>query len=71
MPFSLIENTASASGKQGESNILHTRVLPRPFRMLNLINILSVAGSKSSGMSYRVVDACATIFPPMGFFGSA
>ena len=36
MPSSAMANIASDSGRQGESKILHTRLLPRPLRRDNL-----------------------------------
>ena len=71
MPCSLIEKIASASAKIGESITFIILFSPRAFfnRSLFIASIFLLS-TKLYEFAYRVQEAWAMIFPPMGWRGS-
>lgn len=72
MPSGFIANIASASGRHGESYILHILVSLRPRQINWKVNQFVLRVVNLPFLKYnRVVDECAIMLPPMGFLGSA
>ena len=71
LPREVIFLQLPTSGRQGLSYILATRCSPLPFLRLILWYIKMVKPVWLECLKNLVVEACAIIFPPIGFLGSA